>query len=540
MQKQILVLASNPKGTSALDLDREIREIREGLRQSPHRDQFQIEWRGAVRPIDLRRSLLEVKPQIVHFCGHGSGTGGLVLENDDGNELFVENEELSRLFEIFSNHVECILLNACYSEVQANALIQHINYVIGMSQEIPDNAAIAFSIGFYDGIGAGESVETSYKLGCSAIETDLPAPSTNSRKLEVINSPEEKPPLIVPKYLIPVLKKKDRLSPIALPKEPSELNPKSHPEPLIGHSDWIRSLAFSPDGKTILSGSNDKTVRLWDIETGQLRHLLTGHQERVKCVGFSPSGQLFLSCSADSKVRAWDQTHLSHKKTGDRRYTVKASSSPVTLVNTLPISPVTERSIFATGAENGKISIWDLETGEWRRTIQAHTSSVLSLVFSSDGQWLVSGSHNRSIKLWDLDSPSEQPVYVISNAHLNQILSLAINSQRQILVSGGADRTIKLWDLMTGKERSPKHILEGHSGQVWCVAISSDGTKLASASADFTVKLWNAETGELLQTFAGHLGEVRTVTFSPDGKFLASGGDDLEIKLWNLADGIES
>jgi WD40 repeat protein len=268
--------------------------------------------------------------------------------------------------------------------------------------------------------------------------------------------------------------------------------------------------------------------------------LLTGHQERVKCVGFSPSGQLFLSCSADSKVRAWDKTLLSHKKTGERCYTIKASSSPITLVNTLPISPVAQHLIFATGAENGKFSIWDLETGAWRRTIQAHSSPVLSLAFSADGQWLVSGSHNHSIKLWDLDNPSEQPLYVIPHAHLSQVLSLAINSQQQLLVSGGADRTIKLWDLGTGKQRSPKHILEGHAGRIWCVAISSDGTKLASASADFTVKLWNVETGELLQTFAGHLGEVRTVAFSLDGKFLASGGDDLEIKFWNLADGIES
>jgi hypothetical protein len=223
MQKKILVLASNPKGTSALDLDREIREIREGLRQSPHRDQFQIDWRGAVRPIDLRRSLLEVKPQIVHFCGHGTGAGGLVLENEDGKELFVENDELSRLFEIFSKTVECILLNACYSEVQANTLIQHINYVIGMSQEIPDNAAIAFAVGFYDGIGAGESIETSYKLGCSAIETDLPSISTSGRKLGVINSPEEDHPIVAPEYLIPILKKKEPLSLIAPSANLSEL-----------------------------------------------------------------------------------------------------------------------------------------------------------------------------------------------------------------------------------------------------------------------------------------------------------------------------
>ena len=529
--KQILILASNPKGTSVLDLDREIRDIREGLRRSPNRDDFDIEMRGAVRPIDLRRSLLEVKPQIVHFCGHGSGEGGLVLEDDDGNAKFVENDALSRLFEVFGDQVECILLNTCYSEVQADALIQHINYVVGMNREIPDAAAIAFSIGFYDAIGAGRTIEDAYKLGCSAIETDLPNSQTFSRKLIPIELPEKKTPLA--DYLIPVLKKKEKLIDIVASKSPPISIKKTQREPLIGHSDWIRSLAFSPDSKTLLSGSNDKTVRLWDVETGQLLHLLTGHRKRVKCVGISPDGQLLLSCSPDGQVRAWDRKLLTHKKTGDSHYIVKASSRTITLVSALPVSPDRRSPIFATGAEHGKVSIWNLETGQWQRTIQAHSSPILSLAFSKDGQWLASGSQNHTIKLWDLNDPSEQYRYVIGNAHYSEILSLAISTQYQILVSGGADRTIKLWDLATGEKRSPKPILEGHTGRVWCVAVSPDGSKIASASADFTVKLWDIQTGNLLQTF-GHLGEVRTVAFSPDGKLLASGGDDLEIKLWQV------
>jgi len=163
------------------------------------------------------------------------------------------------------------------------------------SREVPDAAAIAFSIGFYDGIGAGERVETAYKLGCSAIETDLPNPSTTSRKLIPIQSPKEASPLV---YLIPVLKQKQQLNAIVPALAVS--TPKAQPEPLIGHSDWIRSLAFSPDGKPILSSSNDRTVRVWDIETGRLLHLLTGHRDRVKCVGISPDGQLLLSCSTDA------------------------------------------------------------------------------------------------------------------------------------------------------------------------------------------------------------------------------------------------
>lgn len=531
--KRILILSSNPKGTSVLDLDREIREIREGLRRAANRKQFDIEVRGAVRPIDLRRSLLEVRPWIVHFCGHGGGEGGLVLEDDDGNEQFVTNEGLTHLFAVFADRVECILLNACYSEVQADALIQHINYVIGMNREIPDEAAIAFSIGFYDGIGAGTTVEDAYKLGCSAIETDLPATSTFSRKLIPIQSPEKK--TLLSDYLIPVLKKKQNLNTIVPSARPSLSIKKSQLKPLIGHSDWIRSLAFSPDGETLLSSSNDRTVRLWNIKTGQLLHLLTGHRERVKCVGVSHDGQLLLSCSADSQVRAWDKNLLTHKKTGDCRYIVKASSRAITLVSALPVSPNPQRPIFVTGAEHGKVSIWNLETGQWQRTILAHHSPVLSLALKADGQWLASGSKNKTIKLWDLDKAEDRPLYEIDHAHLSEILSLAIDSKHQILVSSGADRTIKLWDLAMGERRLPKHILEGHAGRVWCVAVSPDCSKIASASADFTVKLWDIQTGELLETFTGHLGEVRTVAFSPNGSLLASGGDDWEIKLWKIS-----
>lgn len=531
--KRILILASNPKGTSVLDLDREIRDIREGLRRSLNRDRFDIEVRGAVRPIDLRRAMLEVEPQIVHFCGHGSGKGGLVLEDDDGNEKFVDNDSLSKLFKQFSDKVECILLNACYSEVQAEALIQHINYVIGMSREIGDEAAIAFSIGFYDSVGAGRTVEVAYELGCNSIQLEFSSSSTPSRKLIPIQSPEDRQTPVFPDHLIPVLKKKENLNVIVTSANPSVSINRSQLEPLIGHSDWIRSLAFSPDSKTILSSSNDKTVRLWDVETGQLLHLLTGHRDRVKAVGISPDGELLLSCSADANVKAWDKNQLTAKKTGDCRYTIRASSKPITLVHSLPVSPDSQHPIFATGAEHGKVSLWRLDTGEWIRTFQAHSSPVIYLSFSANGQVLVSGSVNSTIKVWQLNENSNQPHHIIAHAHLSEVLSLAISPDGQTLVSGGADRTIKLWDFRTGSKKIP-HILEGHAGRVWCIAISPDGKKIASASADYTVKIWDLQTGKILQTFAGHLGEVRTVAFSPNGNLLASGGDDLEIRLWQV------
>ncbi|MBC6432226.1 CHAT domain-containing protein [Nostoc sp. HG1] len=170
--KTILILASSPVDEARLRLDKEVREIDEGLRRSQKRDQFRLEKRGAIRADDIRRALLDTQPQIVHFCGHGAGDQGLVIEDEEGKSKLVSTEALASLFELFAQDVECVLLNACLSEVQANAIVQHINYVIGMSDSVGDNAAIKFATGFYDALGAGKSIEIAYKFGCNAIQLE--------------------------------------------------------------------------------------------------------------------------------------------------------------------------------------------------------------------------------------------------------------------------------------------------------------------------------------------------------------------------------
>lgn len=170
--KTILILASSPVDEARLRLDKEVREIDEGLRRSQKRDQFKLEQRWAVQTDDLRRALLDTEPQIVHFCGHGAGSQGLVIEDENGHSILVSTQALANLFELCAEHVECVLLNACYSEVQAEAIFQHIDHVIGMSDAVGDTAAIKFAMGFYDAIGAGKSIETAYKFGRSAIELE--------------------------------------------------------------------------------------------------------------------------------------------------------------------------------------------------------------------------------------------------------------------------------------------------------------------------------------------------------------------------------
>ncbi|MBD2512578.1 AAA-like domain-containing protein [Nostoc muscorum FACHB-395] len=167
--QKILLLAANPIGSQNLRLGEEMREIKEGLKRSKNREQYSIDTAEAVRYRDIHRAILEYEPQIIHFSGHGAGEEGLVFEDETGSPKLVDAEALAGLFQLFSGQVQCVVLNACYSQVQAEAIAQHIPYVIGMKKAIDDQAAIEFAVGFYDALGAEKSYEFAYNLGCNAI-----------------------------------------------------------------------------------------------------------------------------------------------------------------------------------------------------------------------------------------------------------------------------------------------------------------------------------------------------------------------------------
>jgi TIR domain/CHAT domain len=192
--KTILLLAANPKGTNQLRLGEESRALQTGLERSRYRESFRIEQRWAVTPRDMQRALLDCQPQIVHFSGHGVGTEspaeepsdarkliavsgtapeppeGLLFEDATGHSQLVSAEAIASLFALFADQVECVVLNACYSKTQAEAISQHIDNVVGMKREIGDAAAIEFSLGFYDALLAGRTVEFAYQMGCNAIQ----------------------------------------------------------------------------------------------------------------------------------------------------------------------------------------------------------------------------------------------------------------------------------------------------------------------------------------------------------------------------------
>ncbi len=147
--KKILILSSNPIDTPRLRLDKEVREIEDGLQRSKNSNKFVIINKFAPRIKDIRRAILDNQPSIIHFCGHGEKEG-IIVENDDGTCYCLEIDALSDFFKLFSDFVECVLLNACYTEKQAEAISENISYVIGMSKGIADKDAIDFAVAFYD------------------------------------------------------------------------------------------------------------------------------------------------------------------------------------------------------------------------------------------------------------------------------------------------------------------------------------------------------------------------------------------------------
>lgn len=252
LPKTILVLAANPKGTSKLRLDEEVREIEEGLQRSKKRELFTLESQWAVRPRDVYRAILDRRPQIVHFSGHGGKNQGLAFENETGEVKFVNAKALASLFELFAKCVECVILNACYSETQALAISQHIDYVVGMKQGIGDRAAIKFAVGFYDALGAGESYDFAFNLGCRAIQMAG-----------------------ISEQLVPGLYFGNR--------QPHDEQHKQHKLILIeGEFDSLDKAKIKALVQSLQKRGKDLTIEIVDVEEGSIKFTIKGTEEGLQ------------------------------------------------------------------------------------------------------------------------------------------------------------------------------------------------------------------------------------------------------------------
>ncbi len=300
------------------------------------------------------------------------------------------------------------------------------------------------------------------------------------------------------------------------------LGDRSEKNRLAGHSGTVISVSVSPDGKTLASSSADRTIKLWNLETGKEIRTLTGHTNSVDGISFSPDGKTLASGSADRTIKLWNL------ESGKENRTLTGHTNSVVRVSFSP-----DGKTLASGSQDKTIKLWNPDTGKEIRTLSGHTNTVLSVSFSPDGKTLASGGADQTIKLWNPDTGKE--IRTLSG-HTNYVWSVSFSPDGKTLASSSGDNTIKLWNPDTGKEI---RTLSGHTNPVFSVSFSPDGKTLASGSYDSTIKLWNLDTGKEIRTLSGHTNFVNSSSFSPDGKTLASGGADQTIKLWNLDTGKE-
>ena len=286
---------------------------------------------------------------------------------------------------------------------------------------------------------------------------------------------------------------------------------------LNGHTWEVTSISFSPDGSKIVSGSGDKTVKIWDAHTGNCLQTLYWDTDWINSVVFSPDGTQIVSGSRDNTIKIWDAT------TGTCLETLIGHTSDV---NSVAVSPDGRKIVSGSGDKI--VKIWDAATGKCLQTLKGHTKWINPVAFSPDGKKIVSGSWDKTIKIWDAKSGN---CLKTLEGHTFYVKSVAFSPDETKIVSGSWDKTIKIWDAKSG---NCLKTLEGHTFFVNSVVFSPYGTKIVSGSSDNTIKIWDAITGNCLQTLEGHTESIISVTFSPDGSTIVSGSGDKTINVWTI------
>ena len=292
---------------------------------------------------------------------------------------------------------------------------------------------------------------------------------------------------------------------------------------LRGHTDEVRSVSFSPDGKTIVSASFDHTVRIWDTKSGwQVGAPLRGHTDFVHSASFSPDGKYIVSASSDETIRIWDAKtglQVGRPLEGHTGSVESASFSP-------------DGKYIVSASSDYTIRSWDAMTGlQVGRPLEGHTALVNSASFSPDGKYIVSASDDNTVRIWDaktgqqLGSPLEGSIYSVNSA--------SFSPDGKYIVSAYLDRTVRIWDAKTGLQVGAP--LQGHTRSVNSASFSPDGKYIVSASEDETVRIWDAKTGRQVGTpLEGHTDPVWSASFSPDGRHIVSASADNTIRIWDF------
>jgi WD40 repeat protein len=295
---------------------------------------------------------------------------------------------------------------------------------------------------------------------------------------------------------------------------------------LEGHTNWVRHATFSPDGRRLVTVSHDETARLWDLTGEQPRAtVLEGYTDAVSHAAFSPDGRSLVTVSADNTARLWDLIGEHPRAT-----VLEGHTGPVTHAAFSP-----DRRYLVTASADNTARLWYLTGKRPRATVlEGHTGPVRHAVFSPDGWRLVTASDDATARLWDLTG--EQPRATVLEGHTVWVRHAAFSPDGRHLVMASYDNnTARLWDLTSEHPRATA-VLEGHTGPVSHAAFSPDGRRLITTSDDATARLWDVTSEQPRATvLEGHMGPVLHAAFSPDGRRLATASRDKTARLWDLA-----
>ncbi|MDM9384963.1 serine/threonine-protein kinase [Chlorogloeopsis sp. ULAP01] len=308
----------------------------------------------------------------------------------------------------------------------------------------------------------------------------------------------------------------------------------AHPNFLSGVNSIAISLSSSlihegEYGEILASAHDDKTTKLWDLNTKKLICTLTGHDQAVKSVAFSPDGKILATAGDDKKIKLWNLN------TREQIFTLTGHTNSVKSV-----AFSFDGTILASGSWDKTVKLWNVKTGEEICTLVGHQLQVSAVAFSPQSQLLASASYDRTIRLWDISSFNSPrldkekfkncPLYSLSS-HTWAVLTLSFSPDGKILATGSDDNTIKFWDINTGQVI---RTLQDHSWSVLAITFSANGETLISGSRDNTIKIWRVSTGEEIATLTGHEDSVSAVAVSPVAQLIVSGSRDKTIKLWEL------
>jgi WD40 repeat protein len=290
---------------------------------------------------------------------------------------------------------------------------------------------------------------------------------------------------------------------------------------LVGHSDQVNACAYSPDGRRIVSASDDKTLKVWDAESGAGLATLAGHSDEVRACAYSPDGRRIVSGSIGGTLKLWDA------ESGEKVTTLASHSGTV---NACAYSPDGRRIV--SGCIDGTLKLWDAESGAELASLAGHSHEVRACTYSPDGRRIVSASDDHTIKVWDAESRAELATLA---GHSDMVWACAHSPDGRRIVSASYDDTLKIWDAESGADLPT---LAGHSDHLWACEYSPDGRRFVSASSDGALKIWDTESGAELITLVGHSGWVTACTYSPDGKRIAS-ASGATLKIWDAESGAE-